>query len=67
MSRKPFGPEFKNEMEARLARLESALWGFAWLLGAMCAAMLLAYAWVAIRGHFLDAEMDVVSASLGAG
>jgi hypothetical protein len=67
VGRKRNEPEISEQLDARLARLESAMWGLVWLLAVVCAAMIVAYACVYIRGHFLDDEMDVVSASIGGG
>lgn len=56
-----------EEIHARLARLENAMWGVIWLLGALCAAMFLAYLWMLARGHALDGHMDAIAASIGGG
>jgi hypothetical protein len=67
VSRKESYAEVNKELDDRYARLESAIWALALLLGTLCVSMLLAYAWVSVRGHFLNDDMDVVSASLGGG
>ena len=69
MTCEPQGECAKNEreLEDKLAQLEKAIWSLVWILGAICAAMLVALVWVYVRGRGLNAEMDVVAASLGGG
>lgn len=64
MNSKSIGTNREGVWTRLLARLEGMMRPLIWLLACVLAAMLAAFLWILARGHGLDADMDVVAASL---
>jgi hypothetical protein len=50
-----------------LGRYDKVMRMLVWLLGGVLAAALIAFAWLVLEAHALDADMDMVAASRGGG
>ena len=56
-----------ESLPEKLARYDKVMRMLVWLLGGVLAAALVAFAWLAVEAHALDADMEMVAASRGGG